>query len=260
MNKLFSTNIKIKASDEDRTVEFIASKEVVDRDREIIKVKGIDLKSYKKNPVVLFAHNKFGLPIGKTINITKTKDTLKMKVQFATAEEYAFADTIYRLVKGGYLNAVSIGFMPDYEKIEYDDKKRTRIFNSVEMFELSVVPVPANQEALTTGKSVEKALEDKVIDEDEFEEWEKLLDENKDYDEGDYIDDDTDDEVIKGLQERIDVLEQKIEELSKSKEDDVETYFDDILKEFKPAGGTSDDDPNTEAKSLDNLLNEYLSD
>lgn len=258
MNKLFSTNIKIKASDEDRTVEFIASKEVVDRDREIIKVKGIDLKNYKKNPVVLFAHDKFGLPVGKTVKITKSKDTLKMKVQFATAEEYPFADTIYRLVKGGYLNAVSIGFMPDYEKIEYDDKKRTRIFNSIEMFELSVVPVPANQEALATGKSIEKALEDKVIDEDEFDEWEKLLDDTS-YEEGDYIDDEANDEVIKELQERIEVLEKQIEELNKSRKDDVETYFDDILKEFKPAGGTSDD-PDTKAKSLDDLLNEYLSD
>lgn len=242
----------MKASDEDdRVVEFLASKEVIDRDNEIIKVKGINLKNYKNNPVVLWSHDKFSLPIGKTIKITKSKDELKMKVQFATAEEYPFADTVYRLVKGGYLNAVSIGFMADYEKIEYDEKNRARIFNSIDLLELSIVPVPANQEALTTGKTIKKALEDEVINEDEFEEWTKYSDEDSDLleDVNDYED----------LKKQIETLNLRVENLEKTKDlSNEDTYFEDILKEFKPAGGASDDDSNTEAKSLDNLLDEFL--
>lgn len=168
MKKLYTT-LEMKASDEDRTVEFVASKEVTDRDGEILKIEGINLKNYKKNPVVLWAHDRSGLPIGKTVKFTKVGKGLNLKVKFAEPEVYGFADTVFKLVKGGYINAVSIGFMPDYDKVEYPKNRKGvhRIFHASELLELSIVPVPANQDALRTSK----ALEDGVIDEVELKEW-----------------------------------------------------------------------------------------
>lgn len=254
MKKFYTTIEEVKASKDDNTIEFIASKEVADRDREIVSIKGIDLKNYKKNPVVLFSHQRGELPIGKAVGITKSGDSLKMKVEFADEATYPFAHQVYKLIKGGYLNAVSIGFSPDYDSITYDEKKNTRTFNKVELFEVSVVTVPANADALATGKSINetinKAFKDEVITEDELKEWDEYIEEE-----------DSDDtaELIKSLEERIEALEEKLIDFD-TKEQDTDSYFEDILKEFKSAGGSSDDEPDAEAKILDNLLDILKSD
>lgn len=244
MKKYFTTMEEVKASkDEKNTIEFIASKEVADRDNEIIAIKGIDLKNYKKNPIVLFAHNRQELPIGKAVGITKSGDSLKMKVEFADEETYPFAHQVYKLVKGGYLNAVSIGFSADYKEVSYDEKKNTRTFNKTELFELSIVPLPANADALATGKEmmsvITKALEDDVINEEEVKAWEDYLDEEVDPTQ----------ELIKELENRVKVLEEKLNTETKE-----ENYFDDLFKEFGIAGGTDDSDPNTDAIDQDDLL------
>jgi HK97 family phage prohead protease len=152
-----------------------------------VKVAGINIKNYKdKNPVILWAHNYSQPPIAKATKVTKSKDgTLKIRAQFPEMEEYGFADTIYKLLKGGYLNAVSIGFMPaDVEDaVEHVDPKKNkgarRIFHKTELLEVSVVPVPANPEALLQTRGIQKALEDKVVDEGELKELEMYFVEEK---------------------------------------------------------------------------------
>lgn len=237
MQNFYTNSFSIKADKEDnRIVEFIASKELADRDNEIVKIKGIDLKNYKANPLILWSHNRSDLPIGKAVKITKSGDTLKIKAQFATAEENPFADQVYRLVKGGYLNSTSIGFMPDWEKIEYDEKKNQRIFNKVELFEVSIVNVPANPGAIATGKSfVDKAFEDGVLTEEEVEVWESETKEDR---------------TIKELEARIVALEKETQEVS-SQED---SYFEEIFKELKSESGTKS--PDTNSNDLDDLLEE----
>ena len=54
-----TTGIVMKSvNDKTRVVEFIASKEIVDRGGDVINIKGIDLKNFKKNPVILWSHNR----------------------------------------------------------------------------------------------------------------------------------------------------------------------------------------------------------
>ena len=102
-----------------------------------------------QNPDVLYGHDYEGLPIGKTTKLTQFKN--KMKAQFQLAvEECPFAATVAALIKGGYLNATSIGgivrqWSDDYKTIQ-----------EMEMLEFSVVPVPANQEALMTSRSLKE--------------------------------------------------------------------------------------------------------
>lgn len=133
----------------DGIVEAIVSTSSKDRHNEVILVEGIDLKPYKANPIVLYGHDYEALPIGKTLSIKKTPDgKLIAKFQFAVAE-YPFANTVYQLVRGGYLNDVSIGGMvtqwsDDYMTIE-----------KLEMVEFSVVNIGANRDAKIISRGLE---------------------------------------------------------------------------------------------------------
>lgn len=252
MQKLVSTSFDTKTLDSDnRLVEFIASKEIADRDKEIVKIKGIDIKNYKKNPVILWSHDSQSLPIGKAVKITKKDDELKIKVQFATAEEYPFADTVYKLVKGGYLKATSIGFMPDFKEVLYNEEKQTRTFLKSELYEMSIVNVPANPGALSTGKSITKAFEDKVISEEEL----KLFKTDKDED---IIDKEVPNHIkevknsIKSLEDsydkyinRLQAVEKRLDEIESKNEDSY--YISELFKEYQQDSGTSEDDPDTDS-------------
>ena len=122
----------------------------VDRMGESIVTAGIDTKAYMKNPVVLYGHDYSGLPIGKTTKLEVLKNKIIATFQLAV-DEYPFAATVAAMIKGGYLNAMSIGgvvkeWSPDYSKIML-----------MEMVEHSVVPVPANPKALITSRAFEEA-------------------------------------------------------------------------------------------------------
>lgn len=141
---------------ESRTLEFIGSDETTDRYGDVIEVDGWDLKNYKKNPVFLWAHDYRQPPVGKALRVWTEDKKLKFRIQFPTAEEYAFADTIFRLYLGGYLKATSVGFKdlerePIYGEPQGESGHKPVIgyrFTKQELYELSAVPVPANPNAL----------------------------------------------------------------------------------------------------------------
>lgn len=129
-----------------RALEFVISDESVDRDGDVLLASGWRLDNYRKNPVVLFAHDYQRPAIGKSERISIQGGQLISIDQFATAEESAFADEIYRLIIGGYMRAVSVGFQPD-EWVWVEDHNGWR-FEAQDLLEHSVVPVPANPNAL----------------------------------------------------------------------------------------------------------------
>lgn len=148
-------------NDAERTIEFVASTEAVDRYGDVIRTTGWQLDNYKKNPVFLWGHRSGDPPIGKTvaIGIEENPPALVQKVQFAGKDVYPFADTIYRLYKGGFLNATSVGFLPLSTRRLLDengDETDGTEFMKQELLELSAVPVPANPEAL--GRMVQKGV------------------------------------------------------------------------------------------------------
>lgn len=127
-------------------IEVVVSTNALDAHGERINVEGIDLKDYKKNPVVLWAHDGFNLPIAKATRIWKDNGKLMAKAAFDMADE--FAVKVYNKIKDGFLNAVSIGGMVD----EWGQDGIT--ISRMTMKEFSVVPVPANSQALVTAKSL----------------------------------------------------------------------------------------------------------
>jgi len=135
----------------DGKFKVIGSAEVVDRDGDVVVVSGIELDRYNKNPIVLFGHDYWSLPIGKTtdvyIDVIEGKNCLVFEGEFAPAEANPEAQKVRRLYDLGMLNTVSIGFITK----ERDAEKFDHITRS-ELLEISFVPVPANQEAVDIMK------------------------------------------------------------------------------------------------------------
>jgi HK97 family phage prohead protease len=140
--------------DASRKFRFTFSDGSVDRMGDTIAADGWDWSSFAKNPVALWAHDASSPPIGRASNVHIAGGKLKGDIEFAPAEDYPFAETIYRLVKGGFINAVSVGFMPVEYSFAKDKERPFGIdFERQELLEISVVPVPANANALIEARA-----------------------------------------------------------------------------------------------------------
>ena len=139
----------------DRSVQFTISKEVVDRDGDILRAGGVDFSNYMKNPVFLSFHNSREFPLGKVTKFWVEGNAVKAIVYFPTIEELSsdpalasekakLVDFTYHCYKTGMLNAVSVGFIP----IEWKETKDGYDILRWELLEFSAVAVPANQDAI----------------------------------------------------------------------------------------------------------------
>lgn len=117
-----------------------------DRERDVVNPDGWELDNYRANPVVLFGHDYRSLPVGKCPDMRKDGGRWIADVAFPPAGVYAFADSVRGLVDFGALNAVSVGFDP--LEWTYDEERGGYNFQRQELLEFSIVPVPANAEAL----------------------------------------------------------------------------------------------------------------
>lgn len=152
----------------------VGSTAAVDRYGEIVNQETFQLDNYKKNPVILWAHNlSFGEdrpPIGKAIRVEVKNGQLEFDIQFDMADP--FAADIFRKYKEKFLNAFSVGFIA--HDVARNDEGATVLLNN-ELLELSAVPVPANPEALQSLRARSFAVRD----------WDKMIkeveDENEDH-------------------------------------------------------------------------------
>ena len=138
-----------------RTVRFTISKEVVDRDGDILRASGVDFTNYMKNPVFLSFHNSREFPLGKVTRFWVEGNSVKADVYFPTIEELStnpdqasekakLVDFTYNCYKTGMLNAVSVGFIP----LEWVETENGFDILKWELLEFSAVAVPANQDAI----------------------------------------------------------------------------------------------------------------
>ncbi|MEM9043419.1 MAG: hypothetical protein AAGC81_01900 [Pseudomonadota bacterium] len=168
---------------ETREIDFIVSTAAKDRDGDVVEPGGWVLDQYRENPVVLFAHDSGKPPIARASNITIEDGALRATAKFADAETYAFADTVFRLYEGGFLNAVSAGFMPmEMEPLPMIEGERNGFrFTRQTLWEFSAVPIPSNPEALVEAKGagidVDPCIEhiEEALDTGRFSEAEELL-------------------------------------------------------------------------------------
>lgn len=268
-NKFYKyLTLKSDFNEKDFTVTATASKEIVDRDGDIIKVKGIDTKNWKKNPVIMLFHNYADFPVGMGVGRKAwvENDELKIKFKFLIDEnEKAFQAA--RLWKAGALRGLSVGFIADHNEIDYPEKDKkvkgpNRVFNKVELLEVSVVPIPANQEALMA--SVNKSVENGEVEEEDVEILKGLLEEAPEVKND--ISDEEEDKINRFVQklaekdQKILELEQKIKEYELEQElGEVEVddnYLKQLYDEFVPS--RSKTEPDAEQNKLDAYIKEVL--
>lgn len=139
---------------ESRTVTFVFSDATVDRMGDTIDPKGWDLSDFNKNAVALWCHDSSMPPIGRASNVRVERGKLLGDIEFMDAETSAFADSVFRMVKGGYLKAVSVGFIPTkYVFVEEADRPWGIDFIEQTLLEISVCSVPANPNALIAASA-----------------------------------------------------------------------------------------------------------
>ena len=124
------------------TIEGYASTNDADRQGDIVPAsvweKGIS--NYLKNPVILAYHD-HSEPVGRMVDHRIDGKGLWVKARISAA-----ASEVFDLVKDGVLTAFSIGFR--IVDAEYNSAAELFVVKELELHEISVVSVPANQNTL----------------------------------------------------------------------------------------------------------------
>ncbi|PHR91976.1 MAG: hypothetical protein COA69_09430 [Robiginitomaculum sp.] len=151
-----------------RVIPYIASDERVDRHGDIV-VQNWKFHNFEKNPIVPYGHDWDMPPVGNCIKWGVHDYTAKdysgpglhLLNLFATKEIWPWADTVFRLVKSGFLKSSSVGFYPGVIIDVKDTDERAALglgkygylLDENELIEHSVVSVPANAGAVSLLRS-----------------------------------------------------------------------------------------------------------
>ena len=123
-------------------IEGYASTQDVDRQGDIVppQVWKQGLDNYLKNPVILAYHD-HSEPIGRMVDHRVDSKGLWIKARISAA-----AGEVFNLIKDGVLSAFSIGFR--IVDAEYNAAQELFVVKDLELHEISVVSVPANQNTI----------------------------------------------------------------------------------------------------------------
>ena len=127
---------------------FVLSTDDVDRHGDVVSADGWRLEAYRRNPVLLWAHDYRHPAIGRAASVWTEPHRLLAKMEFAPS---AFAQEVAALYAAGFQWGVSVGFRP----IRWEERRDARSgaflglrYLEQELLEVSAVPVPANRQAL----------------------------------------------------------------------------------------------------------------
>lgn len=148
----------------------VISSAALDRDKEVVLPEGLQMEQFRRNPVVVWAHDYRELPIGMAqwIRLDRGRGVIKAKTCYAPRPpEWVGpwkADAVWELVRQGLLKGKSIGFLPLEGGRPNSEELRSRpdlaaaqwIHRKALLLEYSVVPIPSNAEALV--ESIAKSL------------------------------------------------------------------------------------------------------
>jgi len=154
----WTNTFKTLSEDEDGSVNIrgLASTNSIDRVGDVINhdawTKSGGLQNFEKNPIILFNHD-YNKPIGRATSMEVNKSGLELGARISKS-----AGEIKDLIKDGVLGAFSVGFR--VKDAEYNEETDGLEIKDAELFEVSVVSVPANQTAMfSLAKSFETDAE-----------------------------------------------------------------------------------------------------
>lgn len=137
----------------------------VDNGNDIV-AKGAFTKSLAERPankIKLLSQHKTDEPIGVFTEVFEDSKGLFVKGQLALGTQKG--RETYELMKMGAIDGMSIGFRANPEKQTYNESKRTRTLNEVQLLEISLVTFPMNERATVQSIKGEKSIR----------EWETIL-------------------------------------------------------------------------------------
>lgn len=155
-------DFEAKASVSGNRFSAIISTDSIDRDNEVMVPAGMNSRDFERNPILLYNHDT-SLPIGRALSLKRGEHEITADFEFAARPEGFegewLPDYVKALVQARVLRALSIGFAPlpggmrlatkgDVEK--YGPEVQ-RVFSKWTLQEVSIVSVPANQDALITA-------------------------------------------------------------------------------------------------------------
>lgn len=131
----------------------------VDKSKEVIDADGVDFSAFKKNPLVPFNHAWFLPPVGKSIWQKKRNQQWIAKTLYIDRpdnhpkEKEWIPDTVWHMVKSGFMPAKSVGFLPIEARQPTTEERLNGvdaeiIFSKIKIFEYSVVTVGCNNNAI----------------------------------------------------------------------------------------------------------------
>ena len=137
--------------------EFVMSTDSVDRMGDIVE-QDWKLAAFRANPVALFSHRS-DQPIGVWERVRVEGNKLVGRLKLAEKGTSELIDTLRSLIEQRILRAVSVGFRPG-EAEPLDEKAPWNGYrlSKNELFECSLVSVPANAAALSLAKSLDAGL------------------------------------------------------------------------------------------------------
>lgn len=125
---------------------------------EVLRMTGARLQRFRKNPVVLDTHNRFGLD--SVIGRADVKVQGRELVATITYAPTPSGERAWELVKGDFVRAVSIGYVVNRKKVRRLGENETdgegeslvrgpaTVAREWELLEISNVPVPADADAV----------------------------------------------------------------------------------------------------------------
>ena len=145
----------IEETEDGLTVDFIISTDTIDRAGDVVSADGWELDNYRKNPVILWAHDYSQMPVARSLSEEKLPGKLKSNAQFAPKDLSEFGYMTGQMYAKGFMNAVSVGFKGlEWAFVKDTDRPFGIDFKRQELLEYSTVPVPCNPEALIGAKSL----------------------------------------------------------------------------------------------------------
>lgn len=134
---------------------FLISDESINSYGYIVKTDGIDTTTFERNPIMLYMHERKTV-VGRWENIRK--DGVKLFADAVFDESTELGRTVKNQVENGFLRSASIGV----DIVEEKEINGIKTITKSILFEVSIVDIPANQNALKLyrkGKNQRLALE-----------------------------------------------------------------------------------------------------
>lgn len=112
-------------SEAEGTVEFVASDESLDAHREIVRVGGWRFTHFKKNAPFVDSHDYSSITklLGQVVDFRVERGQLVETVRYSR-EPGTLAEWAFKMVRDGFLRAVSVGFVPTRMATRWDPESK----------------------------------------------------------------------------------------------------------------------------------------